>query len=135
VRLPWFSPGSCSDAGIANAAGLDRNRREHMDMELTELKKEFLQEAEAKVVDIRARMEGVDGSPPSEDIEKMIDLAHQLKGAGGSYGYSDISRYAADLEDHLESLKGGGSPALAESIDRELGTLAEKIRNYSDELG
>jgi HPt (histidine-containing phosphotransfer) domain-containing protein len=105
-----------------------------MDMELTELKKEFLTEAEAKVVDIRARMQPADGEPPSEDIERMIDLAHQLKGAGGSYGYADISRYAADLEDHLESLKDGASPALAESIESELGKLAEKIRSYSDEL-
>jgi HPt (histidine-containing phosphotransfer) domain-containing protein len=106
-----------------------------MDMELTELKKEFLQEAEAKVVDIRARMQPAEGELPNEDIERMIDLAHQLKGAGGSYGYADISRYAADLEDHLESLRDGGSPALSENIDRELGMLAEKIRNYSDELG
>ncbi|MBW3671032.1 MAG: Hpt domain-containing protein [Acidobacteria bacterium] len=98
-----------------------------MDIELRELKKEFLEEAEAKIVEIKSRINGDGGGKPSpESMQRVGDLAHQLKGAGGSYGYAEISSHAAKLEDAIESLNHG--EADAESVLEQLvETLATEI--------
>jgi HPt (histidine-containing phosphotransfer) domain-containing protein len=33
------------------------------------------------------------------DWDRLVRIAHQLKGAGGSYGYRDLSRLAREAED------------------------------------
>lgn len=93
-----------------------------MDIELTELRREFLEEAEAKIVEIRSYLDGNESTPSDESVKRMGDLAHQLKGAGGSYGYSEISSHAAKLEDAIESYgEGGGEEASA------LGSLVDAL--------
>jgi HPt (histidine-containing phosphotransfer) domain-containing protein len=37
------------------------------------------------------------------DWEQLTTLAHRLKGAAGSYGYPDISRLCAEMEQHFRS--------------------------------
>ncbi|MBN2447044.1 MAG: Hpt domain-containing protein [Phycisphaerae bacterium] len=37
------------------------------------------------------------------DFSALTTLAHQLKGAGGSYGYPDISQQAAMMEERFRS--------------------------------
>lgn len=105
-----------------------------MDIELTELKKEFLEEAEAKIVEISSRLEEAGSTPPRESIKRMGDLAHQLKGAGGSYGYADISSYAAKLEDAIESVDEGSGEAsslqpLVDKLHAEIRTKKEGIES------
>lgn len=39
----------------------------------------------------------------SRDREGLQTLAHQLKGAGGGYGFPEITQYAADLEAALKT--------------------------------
>lgn len=91
-----------------------------MDIELTELRKEFLEEAEAKILEIRSRL--AEGDTPSEEsVKRMGDLAHQLKGAGGSYGYAEISSHAAKLEDAIEAIDG-------KSTQSSLGPLVDALR-------
>jgi len=69
-----------------------------VDTELDDLKRVFLDEAREKVSEMQSALE--DASDKS--IERLTYLAHQLKGAGGSYGYQRISSDAAALEDALE---------------------------------
>jgi len=71
-----------------------------VDRELLELKREFLGEAEQKASEIQRMLEG---EPDSASIERLGYLAHQLKGAGGSYGYQDISDEAAAIEKAVEA--------------------------------
>jgi HPt (histidine-containing phosphotransfer) domain-containing protein len=40
------------------------------------------------------------------DWELLTTLAHRLKGAGGSYGYPDISRLCADMERNFRAHQG-----------------------------
>jgi HPt (histidine-containing phosphotransfer) domain-containing protein len=74
-----------------------------VDLELNDLKKEFLDEAREKVDEMQTALE----TPRSESIERLTYLAHQLKGAGGSYGYQRISSDAAALEKALEKRADG----------------------------
>ena len=91
-----------------------------MDEEFDELSREFLVEAEQKVRDIEeawlSRTTEKDAA-----IEKMIYLAHQLKGAGGSYGFQSISTNAAALETSLEN------GAVGPRIEVHISTLAEEV--------
>jgi HPt (histidine-containing phosphotransfer) domain-containing protein len=70
-----------------------------VDLELDELKREFLAEAAEKV---REMLEKVDDSSDA-GRERLTYLAHQLKGSGGSYGFQRISDEATGLEKALEN--------------------------------
>jgi chemotaxis protein histidine kinase CheA len=81
-----------------------------IDLELDELKREFLAEAEEKVREIQSRLD----DRSRESLERLTYLAHQLKGSGGSYGFQRISADAADLEKAVERLASGDSAAEAQ---------------------
>lgn len=97
-----------------------------VDRELLELKREFLGEAEAKAREIQNM---VQRARDSASIERLGYLAHQLKGAGGSYGYQDISDEAAAIEKAVETADGDTelqqhSTSLSEAIARAQRDLA-----------
>src|SRR5947208_456572 len=54
-----------------------------VDLELDELKREFLAEADEKVREIESKL----ADRPPESVQRLSDLAHQLKGPGGSHGF------------------------------------------------
>jgi HPt (histidine-containing phosphotransfer) domain-containing protein len=94
-----------------------------MDDEFDQLRKEFLAEAVAKADEIESILRN--GSLTERTaVDRMIYLAHQLKGAGGSYGFDEISHEAAALESSLE-LAGAndGRP------DADLTTRARNLKS------
>ena len=101
-----------------------------VDHELDELKREFLDEARDKVVEMQTALDRVgDG----DSLERLAYLAHQLKGSGGSYGYQRISKDAAELEKIVESMAGGGSPQEAK-IQQYVLNLRSEIDRAAREL-
>ena len=89
------------------------------DPELDELKREFLAEAQEKVNEISATIE----ARSSENaVDRLIYLAHQLKGSGGSYGFQRISTDAAELEKALEREK------LGDGADDQIRQHAKNLR-------
>jgi HPt (histidine-containing phosphotransfer) domain-containing protein len=94
-----------------------------VDHELDELRREFLGEAREKVDEMQSTF---DGGHALAAIERLVYLAHQLKGSGGSYGYQKISDDATELEKALESLV-----TREEMIDN---SLDEKIRTHVSNL-
>jgi HPt (histidine-containing phosphotransfer) domain-containing protein len=105
-----------------------------VDYELNELKREFLDEAREKVVEMQTAVDG--GGHDSQSLERLAYLAHQLKGSGGSYGYQQISDDAAELEKAVESLAGknGDGPSLDEKIRKHVTNLRSEIDNAAKEL-
>src|SRR5215468_3502627 len=97
-----------------------------IDVELEELKREFLAEAEQKVAEIESRL--AERSP--ESLERLSYLAHQLKGSGGSYGFQRISTDAAALETAIER-RGA---AMDETIRQHVVNLRSEIDRRSREL-
>lgn len=105
-----------------------------MDFEFDDLKREFLAEAEGKIAEIRSMVS--DGFPPPADhLDRMIYLAHQLKGAGGSYGFASISTESAELETQLEGVKTSADASIGDDvrarIDRIAAVIAEKTRELA----
>lgn len=103
-----------------------------MDPEFDELKKEFLAEAQLKIEEIRSLLNGSDGPA---DRERMLYLAHQLKGAGGSYGFQRISTEAAAIETVLEKIDGEPTDDQTGELTSRIGNTVEEIRQRLDELG
>ena len=106
-----------------------------VDYELNELKREFLDEAREKVVEMQSTVDG--GSRDGASLDRLAYLAHQLKGSGGSYGYQQISDDAAELEKAVESLasQNGDGASLDEKIRRHVTNLLNEIDNAVKELG
>ena len=104
-----------------------------VDYELNELKREFLEEAREKVLEMQGAVDRDDAS----SFERLAYLAHQLKGSGGSYGYQQISDDAAELEKAVESRAGnlGDAASLDEKIRRHVTNLHNEIDGAAKELG
>ena len=102
-----------------------------VDIELDELKREFLAEAEEKVREIESKL--AERSP--ESLERLSYLAHQLKGSGGSYGFQRISTDAAALEKAVEELATGESEdGLESKIQQHVVSLRAEIDQRTREL-
>ena len=103
-----------------------------VDYELNELKREFLDEAREKVVEMQTALDRV---RERETLDRLAYLAHQLKGSGGSYGYQRISTDAAALEKVVESLgDGGGGSSEEEKIQQYVLNLQSEIDRAAKEL-
>ncbi len=102
------------------------------DAELDELKREFLAEALEKVDEIQAN---VTGQRSRESLDRLIYLAHQLKGSGGSYGFQRISTDAAELEKAVERVvKGEGNETVDAQILQYASSLRDEIESRTREL-
>jgi HPt (histidine-containing phosphotransfer) domain-containing protein len=96
-----------------------------VDLELDDLKREFLSEADEKVREIQARL---DGEQSAEALERLTYLAHQLKGSGGSYGFQRISTDAAGLESAVELLaREGTRPGIDDRIQKHVFNLRAEV--------
>jgi HPt (histidine-containing phosphotransfer) domain-containing protein len=104
-----------------------------VDEELNELRREFLAEAEEKVREMQAALDG-DSTP--ESLGRLAYLAHQLKGSGGSYGYQRISTDAAEVEKAAEALTEGKPPdGLEARMQLHVVNLRTEIQRSAKELG
>jgi HPt (histidine-containing phosphotransfer) domain-containing protein len=100
-----------------------------MDPEFDELKREFLAEARVKVDEIeRTLSDESDGH-----LSRIIYLAHQLKGAGGSYGFQKISTEAAEIERVAENSEDSSGVGL-QQIRVRIDSLREEISARESEL-
>jgi HPt (histidine-containing phosphotransfer) domain-containing protein len=96
-----------------------------VDLELDDLKREFLAEADEKVREIQAKL---DGEQSPEALQRLTYLAHQLKGSGGSYGFQRISTDAAELESAVESLSTEGTrPGIDDRIQQHVFNLRAEV--------
>ena len=96
-----------------------------VDLELDDLKREFLLEADEKVRELQGKL---DGEQSPESLERLSYIAHQLKGSGGSYGFQRISTDAAELETAVELLaREGPRPGIDDSIQKHVFNLRAEV--------
>ncbi len=63
------------------------------------------------------------GPPPADLVQRLLRLAHTLKGAARIVKQPEISELAHSIEDELAPLKGEANPAPRERVDKILGLL------------
>ena len=103
-----------------------------IDLELDELKREFLDEARQKVREIESKL---DGERDDDSLDRVAYLAHQLKGAGGSYGFQRISTEAAALEKALERLHSEPKSRFDAEVQQHALNLRSEVEKQAGELG
>lgn len=86
---------------------------------------DMVEVVEQFVSDLVVRMTDLHGALKHGDLGKVRNLAHQLKGAGGGYGFPRIST-AADAVERATRIPGNDQ-AIARAVD-ELGSLCERAR-------
>ena len=101
-----------------------------VDQELSELRKEYLDEAREKVVEMQNTLDDLS----DDSLERVTYLAHQLKGSGGSYGYERISTNAAALEKALEKRAENGANGVDAQIQQHVLNLRAEIDRCAREL-
>lgn len=80
---------------------------------------ELLELVELFVSELPTRMAKLTELATRGDIAELGRFAHQIKGAAGSYGFDDVTPYAARLEEAARS----GEPL--ESVESAAGELLE----------
>ncbi len=103
-----------------------------VDFELDDLKREFLAEADEKVSEIQAKL---DGEHSQDALNRVTYLAHQLKGSGGSYGFQRISTEGAALETAVEALGNDGARPFSDAIRQHVHNLRAEVDRGMKELG
>ena len=66
------------------------------DPDLIDIVEEFVEGLDGRIDELQAAFR-------TQDWEMMTTLAHRLKGAGGSYGYPDISSLGATMEHEFKA--------------------------------
>lgn len=87
------------------------------DADLRDVVEEFVDTLPQRVTELQQAYDQL-------DLNMLATLAHRLKGAGGSYGYPDISQLAAQME---RGFRNGDSGNFREQID-ELTSMIEAAR-------
>lgn len=72
-----------------------------------------------------SRVLALDGAYRSGNLNELGRLAHQMKGAAGSYGFAQITDAAAELE---RAVRGSGSPVAIEQSLLRLTALCRQAR-------
>lgn len=89
------------------------------DSDLAELVEMFVDEMPDRIASLAAAYD-------SDDREELGRTAHQLKGSIGSYGFGQLTPYAANLEHFVRD--GGTEEQITESYN-SLVTLCNKLRS------
>ena len=82
---------------------------------------EFRELLEMFAAEMVERRSDLTASFQAGDIEALRMKAHQLKGAGGGYGFDGLTTVAADLE---QACKDGNLPRIAATLEQTLHYLS-----------
>lgn len=81
------------------------------DPEFREIRRRFIQEASIRAAELRSALDRAGQTLPSGEAGLLFrKAAHDLRAAGGSYGFPIVSLYAGEVEDTY--LDGGKMEAL-----------------------
>jgi HPt (histidine-containing phosphotransfer) domain-containing protein len=92
-----------------------------VDSQIAALVPRFLANRAADVGKIRAAL-------ADADFEAIRRPAHAMKGAGGGYGFPEISRLGAALEEGARQRDAAAISALVVSLEEYLGRIEVKYR-------
>lgn len=91
-----------------------------VDAQIAALVPRFLANRAADVDKIRAALAGA-------DFEAIRAAAHAMKGAGGGYGFAEISRLGAAMEEGAQQRDAAAIAALVARLEDYLGRIQVKF--------
>jgi len=104
--------------------------RIHDDPEFRELRRMFVLEAREGLQELRGLLEASGESLPTASRGvRFRKIAHDLRGAGGSYGFPIVSLYAGEAEEMY--VERGPPSALRTVVEM----LAQSVRQAGDLVG
>jgi HPt (histidine-containing phosphotransfer) domain-containing protein len=113
--------------------GRIREKEARMDGDRAErfaaLRRRFLDSAVADVEELRALAVATSGVLDPQRLDRIIQLAHNLRGTGGAYGFDGIRERGEEVE--VAARAGAGPDALRPMIER----LSDTVRAASNEEG
>ena len=74
------------------------------------------------------------GAVRRAELDRVLDVAHQINGSSGSIGFIEISESAADLEDQLKMLSNLDPEHSADSLILAAMASFERLRRLVDNL-
>lgn len=77
------------------------------------------------VQEMPERVEQLQQSWRASEFDLVKRMAHQLKGAGGGYGYPELGNVAGQLENSLNQLAGSTQATNLDTIRKQLDALIE----------
>lgn len=89
---------------------------------LREVVEEFVNGLGQRVEELRAAFE-------QQDWNALVTLAHRLKGAGGSYGYPDISQLGAEMERQFKARQDGNFAEFVGRLEQLSAAAAAGLTN------
>jgi hypothetical protein len=103
--------------------------------EFEKLQEKFLENAARDVSEVfRILDESGDSCPTGESGSILRRISHGLRGAGGSYGFADVTSSAGELEEaYLAEASGGtlreAALTLQAAVQNARRTVAERVRS------
>ncbi len=93
-----------------------------MDLDISKFRGAFFEEAEEHLLTMETTLVELSVRPDdAEQLARIFRAAHSLKGAGGTFGFTDIARLTHGLEEMLDELREGRmqlTPALTDLLLR-----------------
>lgn len=83
---------------------------------------------EAFVQEMPERVESINAFWRDQQLDELRRAAHQLKGAGGGYGFPTVSQAADRLEQSLVSLEHGSAKGSIDSLRAQFEELVSLCR-------
>jgi chemotaxis protein histidine kinase CheA len=104
---------------------------DHVDDVLAEMRPEFLEHAASLFEEIEHRLANAPAAAdPHAEYICLVRAAHSLKGAGGTFGFPDLTDAAADVERLGHDAQAGtGSPDSLDAAVRALGAHLSVLRH------
>ena len=84
--------------------------------------------------EIPHRIAELEGSFKSSNRDDLCKFVHQLKGAGGGYGFAEITLKAADIEKKLRVPNAGWKEEIQKNMD-EFITILQRVYASKDVSG
>ena len=81
------------------------------DPDLLDIVQEFLDGIPTRIAELQAAF-------AAKNFETLEILAHRLKGAGGSYGYAELSALGAMMEQQFKAHSAGGFPNWMKQLEQ-----------------
>lgn len=94
------------------------------DPEMVDIIEMFVREMPERIAEFRACWE-------KRELDRLTRLAHQLKGAGGGYGYPALGDAAGKLERTLKELVEEGTSVALPRLQAEFNALLDLCRSIS----